>query len=323
MDYFSQKNIFKFLALGFLVFLGLIFFGDYRKISESVSLLSVQTILLLFLLTLLNDIFRFFKWEYFLRTVGIKIKKRLSLAIFFSGLAMAITPGKVGEVLKSQMLKEKAGVPRRNSIMVVFSERLTDVIGLSLLSLFGLSAFFLNLWALIFIFALLAFILFILSNENIFFKITSIAGGLPVVGKYAGYFRESYSNSKILFTPVVLIVSTGISIVSWFFECLALFVLLQAVGVNISMASAIFIFSFSTIFGSLLVLPGGIGAAEGSFVALLLFAGATSAVASLATIVIRITTLWFGVSVGMISFLFLKRFHDAGSAGETDLKAKP
>src|SRR3990167_7010886 len=102
MDYFSQKNIFKFMALGFIVFLGMIFFGDYKKIIESVSLLSAQTILILFALTLLNDIFRFFKWEYFLRNVGIKIKKRLSIAIFFSGLAMAITPGKVGEVLKSQ-----------------------------------------------------------------------------------------------------------------------------------------------------------------------------------------------------------------------------
>ncbi len=307
MDYFSQKNIFKFLALGFVVFLALIFFGDYGKISESVSLLSVQTILVLFALTLLNDIFRFFKWEYFLRTVGIKIKKRLSLAIFFSGLAMAITPAKVGEVLKAQLLKEKAGIPRRNSIMVVFAERLTDVMGLSLLSLFGLSAFFLNLWSLVFIFALLAAVLFVLSNESVFLKLASFADALPFVGKYASYFRESYSNSKILFTPTVLIASTGISIISWFFECLALFILLQAVGVDISLTSTIFIFSFSSIFGSLLVLPGGLGAAEGSFVALLLLAGASSSIASLATIVIRITTLWFGVLLGLASMAYVSK----------------
>ncbi len=314
MEYFSSKNMLKFLALGFAVFVGLIFFGDYSSISASVGKLSFQTILLLLAMTLLNDIFRFLKWEYFLRIVGIKIKKRLSLAIFFSGLAMAITPGKVGEVLKSQMLKEKAGVPRRNSIMVVFTERLTDVIGLSLLSLFGLSAFFLNLWALVFIFAMLAAILFVLSNEKILFKLTSFAASLPFIGKYVGYFQESYSNSKVLFTPMVLITSTAISIASWFFECLALYILLRAVGVEISLPSAIFIFSFSSIFGSLLVLPGGLGAAEGSFVALLLLAGASSAAASLATIVIRITTLWFGVFIGLLSFLLLKKFPDATHA---------
>ncbi len=314
MDYFSQKNILKFLALGFFVFLALVFFGDYGKISASLGKLSAQTILILFGLTLLNDIFRFFKWEYFLRTVGIKIKKRLSLAIFFSGLAMAITPAKVGEVMKAQLLKEKAGIPRRNSIMVVFSERLTDVIGLSLLSLFGLSAFFLNLWSLVFIFALLAAVLFVLSNEAIFFKMTSFADGLPLIGKYASYFRESYSNSRILFTPQTLIISTGISIVSWFFECLALYILLQSVGVNISLTSAIFIFSFSSIFGSLLVLPGGLGAAEGSFVALLLLAGATSAAASLATIIIRITTLWFGVLLGLASMAYISKMKNSDPA---------
>lgn len=306
-EYFSAKNIMKFLLLGFVVFFALLFFGDYGKILESLSILSVQTVLILFALTSLNNIFRFLKWEYFLRTVGINIKKHLSLAIFFSGIAMTITPAKVGEVLKSQLLKEKAGIPRRNSIMVVFSERLTDVMGLSILSLLGLSAFFLSLWALVFIFALLAAILFILSNEAIFSKLISFVGGFPLIGKYASYFRESYSNSKILFTPTVLTVSTGISIISWFFECLALFVLLQAVGLNISLLSAVFIFSFSSIFGSLLVLPGGLGAAEGSFVALLLLAGASNAIASLATIVIRITTLWFGVAVGLICLVYVSK----------------
>jgi len=56
-------------------------------------------------------------------------------------------------------------------------------------------------------------------------------------------------------------------------------------------------------------LPGGLGATELSMISLLLFfTSITSGIASGATIIIRIATLWLGVLFGMINYLiFLKR----------------
>jgi len=88
------------------------------------------------------------------------------LAIFASGIIMSLTPAKVGELMKSQLLKEKAGIPRRNTIMVIFSERLTDAIGLTVLSVLSLSAFFLQLWSVAIIVFFIVIILFIFSNEK-------------------------------------------------------------------------------------------------------------------------------------------------------------
>ncbi len=314
MNVFSLKNMTAIFIAGFVVLLILILFGDFEKTFERAKSISIETFFLLISFTLLNDAFRFLKWEYFLRTLNLRVKPKISLAVFASGIIMSLTPAKVGELMKSQLLKEKAGIPRRNTIMVIFSERLTDAIGLALLSLLGLTVFFANAWSLLIIFLIIGLALYALSNESMFMRLLSVLNHIPIIKKYTYYAHDSYKNSKKLFTPAVLTVSTLISIISWFFECLELYIILQALGAPIPLSSAVFIFSFSSIVGSLFLLPGGIGAAEGSFVGLLLIAGVGNTIASLATIIIRLTTLWIAIPVGIISFFYVSKMKSFESA---------
>ena len=67
------------------------------------------------------------------------------------------------------------------------------------------------------------------------------------------------------------------------------------------LALAIFVMAFSTVVGAVSALPGGLGAAELSMTGMLvLLAGLDAAVASSATVLIRIGTLWFGVLLGLL-----------------------
>lgn len=50
---------------------------------------------------------------------------------------MSVTPGKIGEVFKSYLLKEQIGTPISKSAPIVFAERITDFLSLVLLSLTG------------------------------------------------------------------------------------------------------------------------------------------------------------------------------------------
>ena len=52
----------------------------------------------------------------------------LSLLVFLGGLAMTITPGKVGELVKCYLLRDRAGVPVAASIPIVLMERVTDLV---------------------------------------------------------------------------------------------------------------------------------------------------------------------------------------------------
>src|SRR5258708_12297099 len=77
-------------------------------------------------LTLFNYGWRFVKWQYYVGRLEIKIHWFRSLLIFISGLSMAITPGKVGELLKSYLLKRSTGAPVSRTSPIIVAERLTD-----------------------------------------------------------------------------------------------------------------------------------------------------------------------------------------------------
>lgn len=307
MNFFSVKNVVVFIVLAVVVFTALIFLGDYSKVIESLGTVKMEIIAAIMVLALANYVFRYFKWEYFLRVLKIRLPFRTSFLVFLSGLSMAITPGKVGEIIKSYYLKKIEGIEVSRTVMIVFSERLTDVLGLSVLSLLGLASFFEQAYFLVGLLIAIFAGIFVLTNERIFMKFCDLSCRIPFVKKYTNQLRSLYTSCRVLLSFKSLAVTTSISIVSWFFECFALYLLLNSLGVPLSLLSATFIFSFSSIFGSVLVLPGGLGAAEGSFVVLLLFVGVSLTMASLSTIVIRVFTLFFGVLIGVVALMLANR----------------
>ncbi|NIP40217.1 MAG: flippase-like domain-containing protein, partial [Candidatus Aenigmarchaeota archaeon] len=214
MKYLSSKNFALFIIFGIAVFIILIFIGEYGSVAESLSKLNPEIIFVLVALTFLNILIRFVKWEYFLRKLDIRIPTRSSFLIFLSGITMAITPGKVGEILKSYLLKQSHGVKVRKSIMVVFTERLTDVLGVAILSLAGLSAFLIHAYALVFVFVLVFALIFVLTSEKYFLRLVNLSGRLPIIGRYKKHIMEAQETSRKLLTFRSLSISTSMSVFS-------------------------------------------------------------------------------------------------------------
>jgi len=105
--------------------------------------------------------------------------------------------------------------------------------------------------------------------------------------------------------------AVGSGIVSWAGECLALYVILLGLGAQPSLVllnQATLPLAAGSLVGSASLLPGGIGAAEGTVAAVLdLVAGQPRDIAAAATLLIRVCTLWFGVALGAASLLALAR----------------
>ena len=72
----------------------------------------------------------FFRWHLLLRNAKIFIPVKNSFLIFTSGFALTIIPGKVGELVKSQLLKTKFGIARSKTIPIVILEQFYSVIGI-------------------------------------------------------------------------------------------------------------------------------------------------------------------------------------------------
>ena len=98
-------------AAGALFYVGFAAYSGFHKVMDALAHFAWATAAGALALAALNYLLRFLKWELYLRRLGVRIPLRDSFGIFLSGFSLTVTPGKVGEVLKSYLLREAHGVP--------------------------------------------------------------------------------------------------------------------------------------------------------------------------------------------------------------------
>jgi uncharacterized protein (TIRG00374 family) len=307
------------LLLGLVVVAGLAIYADFSKMLVVLRNFNWWLLPIILLFTLFNYALRFYKWDVYLRLIGATgVPKKDSALIFLSGMAMAMTPGKVGELLKSYLLKQVRGTPVASSAPIVMAERFTDGLAMLVLASAGLVLFDYGRPVLVGIAIFAIAFLFIFQNRAIFNRLLSYAEKLPVVSKGVHHFHAFYNSSYELFRLPNLLFGVIIGVVSWSGEVVAFVLVMLGLGMEFSWTLVIicaFTLSASTLIGSVTLLPGGLGTADASITGMLLFlvpayiAGFTMTqdIAVAATLLIRFSTLWFGVGLGLIALTFMQR----------------
>jgi glycosyltransferase 2 family protein len=301
-----SKRFFLFLGLGVAVFLGLSLYGNWGAATGAFKDFNYWTLPLILTLAFMNYLVRFGRWALYLRRLGIFLPRKESFNIFMSGLVMTVTPGKMGEILKSYLLKESRQVPLTRSGPIVLAERFTDLLAVYLLTLIGGISFAFGarlLWV-----GLLVLILGLLplASPKVFKGLLSFLKRFAWGRRLETTLAEIYHTLHDLMGFGLLFGATLLGMAAWFFECLAFQTVFLGLGVGIPLIKATFIYAFSTLAGALSMLPGGIGAAEGSMTSLLLLIQVPKALATTATIIIRLCTVWFAVILG---YGFLKIYY--------------
>ena len=306
--------------LGALAFIVLALFADFKQVVSAVMIFPVSGWPLLILLSLSNYAIRAVKWDFYLRHLEIVIPKTASVLIFLSGFIMAITPGKMGEVLKSLLIFEHYKVPITQTAPAVFADRMADVLALLFLSAAGFfykmtyfSSFsadsnFSQIMALIAFLAISGVLIFALSNKNINIKILKMAEKINFIKKYIVHIEELLESARMLMMPWPLIYTTVLSIIAWSMECYSLYYIIKLIApgiildnFSILMISA-FIYSFSTLVGAAAMVPGGLFVTEGGMSLLLVkFIGAALPTAVAASFLVRAATLWFALLIGIFA----------------------
>lgn len=297
------------IIAGLVVITVLLITGDLRGISGMFLTFDRRYLPLILLLAPLNYFFRYLKWNYYLQRTGLHPETKMNRLIFLSGLAMTITPGKAGELLKCYLLKEHIGAPVSVTSSIVLAERLSDGLSMVVLAAVGLLAFPYGQYALLTVFLLLVTAVAVFRYESLFQHLLLLLGKRDRGWgpKIAGFLREFQQTARRLFTLPALAFAVGIGVLSWGLEGLVIFLVVRALGGALPVLVSIFVVSFSSILGALSFLPGGLGAAEGSIMALLLLAGLGKEMAAATTLVTRFSTLWLGVLVGIAGFYLAQR----------------
>ncbi|HKG26689.1 MAG TPA: lysylphosphatidylglycerol synthase transmembrane domain-containing protein, partial [Thermomicrobiales bacterium] len=138
--------------------------------------------------------------------------------------------------------------------------------------------------------------------------------GLPLVGPMVTHAAAFVEASGDLFRPPVLLKAVGLGVVSWSGECVAFFLVLLGLGIQLTpqiLLAATFILAISSLAGGASMLPGGLGVADAGIAGLLVLLvkddEMSRSVAVGATLMIRFATLWFAVILGAVALAQLER----------------
>lgn len=313
-----RRNLIIVITLAVALYLGLAIYADFGELVAAFKDFKWYFLLMAMALVLVNYLVRFLKWQYLLWAIGIRIPTGPSLVIFFSGLTMTISPAKLGEVLKSFMLKDYKSVPVSRSSPIIVAERITDVIGLVVLGSAGALAYGSGRRILVITIILLALFIGLVQVRSLCLRLLHFSEHIPFIRRFAAHLEEFYEKSYMLLKARHLLPTTILSVIGWSFECAAAWLCLHGLGVGISILMVTFIFVIASLAGAVAMIPGGLGVTEASMTGLLVADGASRGDAVAATLLIRLATFWFAIGLGLmgVSFFQMKYGRNKGAYGQ-------
>lgn len=306
-----KKKILISIAFGAVIYLAFSIYADLDKLLDAFGNFNWLWLPIVLSLSFTNYLFRFLKWQYYLHILDIRLSWKESFLIFLSALTMSITPGKMGEVLKSYLLKEENGTPVSKSAPIVLAERLTDFVSIVLLCIIGSYVFNYGQAVIIIIGIVFILTIILLSMKNLSLNFINLLSKIGFLKKHIVKIQTAYESIYQMVKIKPLIIATFISLISWFLECIGFFIVLSAFtssgNPEISLLSSTFIYAFSTLIGAVAMLPGGVGITEASLTGLLVLSEIPKDISVASTLIIRLATLWFAVFVGIISVFLFQR----------------
>ncbi|WP_017430753.1 lysylphosphatidylglycerol synthase transmembrane domain-containing protein [Vreelandella jeotgali] len=289
--------------------------GGWQEVARAFVQVGIAGTLLALALSLVNYGLRFVRWQLYLTQLGHAVAWPTSLRIYLSGFALTTTPGKAGEAFRGVLLKPH-GVPYPATFAAFISERLSDLVAVVLLTLFGL-AHYPEAHALILAGGLgIVVALACISSRGLLSAVYRYATARR--GKLAGLLAQLADillRARRCHRPHLLVLASLLSLAAWSAEALAFYWILGWLGADVSLAFACFVYALAMLAGALSFLPGGLGSAEAVMVSLLVVSGMATPTAVAATVFIRLATLWFAVALGLCCLM--RSRHDTATTETT------
>jgi uncharacterized protein (TIRG00374 family) len=299
------------LLIGVALYLAAAAFGDISKVAESVNRVSLGSWVIVLFLSLVNYGLRFFRWDYYLKTLGHSVARVPNLLSYFSGFAFTTTPGKAGEAVRSLHLKPY-GVTYASSVAALFAERFADFVSIVLLGSLAFATSGELIWVMyvgIFACALILFTLWHPSGMSLTDFLFQPRGSEKIQMLIRG-FAGSIDSARVLLNGRLLLSALAVGVPAWFAEAVGLFIIIQQLGQSISILEATGVYALGMLAGALSFVPGGLGSTEAVMVILLSALGVPTTEAIAGTLVCRVATLWFSVLLGVLATAALAMVRD-------------
>ncbi len=293
------------IVFGFVFVMGAaLILSGWNDAKRALAQLSASKIALLFCLASLHYAVRALRWHVLVVSGGVAIGFARNFLHLLGGFAMTATPGRLGELIRLRWLHRETGVSFLKLAPIAFADRAIELASMLLL-IFGTLVFTnlgtVSVWVLI---ITATGVIAIVCQPRLLEQVLVLTWQVLSRRKARAFakLRGMVRQLGRMMTPWRMLPILVIGAAGWAFEGIAFWVLLGWLDIPLPFATATAIFMVAILAGALSGLPGGLGGTEATGIALLVLQSVPFESAVLAMLIIRITTLWFAVFVGMIIF---------------------
>ena len=282
-----------------------LFTSDFNIITEKISNFKINYLPLILFLVTASWCPVFIKWHFLLKNCEIDIPLTRSITVFLSGLAFDITPGKLGALMKSQILKTSFNIPRTKTAPIILVEKVYDLIGAILASIIGIIILGMDVYLIIIAILVLAMVFFFLyyrpASELFFKRVTKTKFFSKYVENISEFNKTVQKSTNVKVATICIL----LAVTYWFIVSTAVYYTLIGFDINIlDYLKVLSIYAISILLGAISFIPGGVGITEGALAGLFTLEGIDVSTALILSVIIRIFVLWYSVSIGFISLKF-------------------
>lgn len=281
-----------------------ILFSDAEKFSSQLTKIDVLFVPLIIAVHVVSLLVCSVRQKVLLDSLDIRLSLRQNILFQFAGYSMSITPGGIGELIKSHFLKKIHSKDYTKTIPVVFAEKYYNMLASALVitvMLFFRSNFEIEVTVSV-IWILLIAALAIIRNQKVFPmrkipQVWALKNILESISSFSSTLvalseKKIFAKSFFLGTAAVLV------------DAVAIYLCFLAFNINYSFIDSTLFVITSLAVGAISFLPGGIGVTELSMTGLLVKSGIIFSAALALTIFIRFMITWSTVVIGFISIRF-------------------
>lgn len=279
----------------------ILFYNDFDSLLSGLQFVDWLVFPLILLFSLGLQFLTGVRYHYFIKELGVKSKISESMLISLAGQSMLVTPGRVGTLIKSYIIKKKFQNSQSSTFPAIIMEQLMELIAATLiLSSFLIWITSFETQVVVSVSLIILSLFFLMIKSTYFFTLMKKLFKIKFLNKYLTNFEESKFALTKLLNVKNIVRGLGISIVIKLLQVFMIFLILEMIGLEISFLESGLIYNTSLLIGVYSFIPAGIVVTDTSLLALLTNFDDNFVLASAGVLFIRFVTLWFNVIIGFI-----------------------
>jgi uncharacterized protein (TIRG00374 family) len=289
------------------IYVVFLFFSDVEKTLSTLVSIDKRFLVGGIALWLIGLFVRVIRWHYFLKSITTTIPFVRSSLYFISGFAFILSPARVGEMLKSPLIKRDYNIPISKTAPIVLVERFYDLLAVTIIIAIGIVFTKINSTVALIPIGIIILIILLIRNKNTINKILKKLSKIKFVGKIIPNLDESYEVIYMLMKPRYFVVGLGTSIGVAMLEVTGAYLFILGLDGTIIYQDLVVLYNSVTFVSATSMIPAGIGIFEGGIVGLFLLYKMKYEVAFAVTVLIRIVSTAMFTVIGLVALRIVSK----------------